>query len=61
MGHGDEHSGTVAESLGDGSVPLGPGSEEYLDVGYYDQKAKYRCFAPGDEVLVLLPIQGSLM
>ena len=27
--------------------------------GYYDQKAKYRSFAPGEEVLVLLPLQGQ--
>ncbi len=25
---------------------------------YYDRKAKYRCFAPRNEVLVLLSIQG---
>ena len=27
--------------------------------GYYDQKAKYCSFAPGEEVLVLLPLQGQ--
>ena len=27
--------------------------------GYYDQKAKYRSFAPGKELLVLLPLQGQ--
>ena len=27
--------------------------------GYYDRKATYREFAPGDEVLVLLPLQGQ--
>ena len=27
--------------------------------GNNDQKAKYRAFAPGDEVLVLLPLQGQ--
>ena len=27
--------------------------------GYYDQKTKYRSFAPGEEVLVLLPLQGQ--
>ena len=27
--------------------------------GYYDRRAEYRSFAPGDEVLVLLPLQGQ--
>ena len=27
--------------------------------GYYDKKTQYRSFAPGDEVLVLLPLQGQ--
>ena len=27
--------------------------------GYYDRRAQYRSFQPGDEVLVLLPVQGQ--
>ena len=27
--------------------------------GYYDRKAKYRCFEPGEEVLALLLLQGQ--
>ena len=35
------------------------GAAQKMMKGYYDQKVKYRSFAPGKEVLVLLPLQGQ--